>query len=108
MGERIGVIGAGAWGTALAKVLAECGHEVAIWHNVIRVRELFRGSRAQVGAALLNRLYCKSGFIVGKSMTSRIEKASVRSMTRRSTPMPIPPVGGMPTSRLDTKSSSKA
>ncbi|MDP3177318.1 MAG: NAD(P)H-dependent glycerol-3-phosphate dehydrogenase [Spirochaetaceae bacterium] len=33
MGERIAVIGAGAWGTALAKVLAECGHEVAIWCN---------------------------------------------------------------------------
>ncbi|HUW41802.1 MAG TPA: NAD(P)H-dependent glycerol-3-phosphate dehydrogenase [Rectinemataceae bacterium] len=31
MGERIGVIGAGAWGTALAKVLAECGHEVTLW-----------------------------------------------------------------------------
>jgi glycerol-3-phosphate dehydrogenase (NAD(P)+) len=33
MAERIGVIGAGAWGTALSKVLAECGHEVAIWCN---------------------------------------------------------------------------
>jgi glycerol-3-phosphate dehydrogenase (NAD(P)+) len=31
--EKIGVIGAGAWGTALAKVLAECGHEVSIWCN---------------------------------------------------------------------------
>ncbi|MGO8695661.1 MAG: NAD(P)H-dependent glycerol-3-phosphate dehydrogenase [Rectinemataceae bacterium] len=31
MSERIGVIGAGAWGTALAKVLAECGHEVTLW-----------------------------------------------------------------------------
>ncbi|HTX74166.1 MAG TPA: NAD(P)H-dependent glycerol-3-phosphate dehydrogenase, partial [Rectinemataceae bacterium] len=31
MAERIGVIGAGAWGTALAKVLAECGHEVTLW-----------------------------------------------------------------------------
>jgi glycerol-3-phosphate dehydrogenase (NAD(P)+) len=33
MSERIGVIGAGAWGTALAKVLAECGHDVSIWCN---------------------------------------------------------------------------
>lgn len=33
MAEKIGVIGAGAWGTALAKVLAECGHEVSIWCN---------------------------------------------------------------------------
>ena len=33
MGEKIGVIGAGAWGTAIAKVFAECGHEVTIWAN---------------------------------------------------------------------------
>jgi glycerol-3-phosphate dehydrogenase (NAD(P)+) len=31
MNEKIGVIGAGAWGTAIAKVLAECGHELSLW-----------------------------------------------------------------------------
>jgi glycerol-3-phosphate dehydrogenase (NAD(P)+) len=31
MSERIGVIGAGAWGSAVAKVLAECGHELSLW-----------------------------------------------------------------------------
>ena len=30
-GARIGVIGAGAWGTAMAKVLAEKGHAVSLW-----------------------------------------------------------------------------
>ena len=27
----IGVIGAGSWGTALAKLLAESGHDVTLW-----------------------------------------------------------------------------
>ena len=29
--SRIGVIGAGSWGTALATVLAGKGHDVTIW-----------------------------------------------------------------------------
>ena len=28
---RIGVVGAGGWGTALAKLLTENGHEVSLW-----------------------------------------------------------------------------
>ena len=31
MAEKIGVIGAGAWGTALAVLLAEKGHDVTLW-----------------------------------------------------------------------------
>ncbi len=31
MSERISVIGSGGWGTALAKVLAELGHDVILW-----------------------------------------------------------------------------
>ena len=31
MTEKIGVIGAGAWGTALAIILAEKGHDVTLW-----------------------------------------------------------------------------
>ncbi|HDQ14174.1 MAG TPA: glycerol-3-phosphate dehydrogenase, partial [Sediminispirochaeta sp.] len=29
--QRVGIIGAGAWGTAVAKVLAENGHRVQLW-----------------------------------------------------------------------------
>ena len=29
--ERVGVIGAGSWGTALAVVLAKNGHQVTVW-----------------------------------------------------------------------------
>jgi glycerol-3-phosphate dehydrogenase (NAD(P)+) len=45
MSERIGVIGAGAWGTALAKVLVECGHEVAIWCNEAETAADINGAR---------------------------------------------------------------
>jgi len=46
MAERIGVIGAGAWGTALAKVLAECGHDVAIWcHEAGTAEEISKARR---------------------------------------------------------------
>ena len=46
------------------------------------------------------------GFIVGKSSTSRMVGAPVSSMTKRSTPMPMPPVGGRPYSSALRKSSS--
>jgi hypothetical protein len=36
--------------------------------------------------------------MAGKSTTSRIERLPVSSMTRRSTPMPMPPAGGRPCS----------
>jgi hypothetical protein len=40
-----------------------------------------------------------SGRIIGKSITSRMVRWFVRSITRRSTPRPMPPAGGMPTFR---------
>jgi len=41
MRERIGVIGAGSWGTALAKLLAEKGYPVSLWvHDAERCREI--------------------------------------------------------------------
>ncbi len=47
MGEplRVGVVGAGAWGTALAKLLAERGHEVALWAYEPHVVEAVRRRR---------------------------------------------------------------
>lgn len=41
MGRKIGVIGAGGWGTALAKLLCEKGHEVTLWcHGEESYREI--------------------------------------------------------------------
>ena len=37
-----------------------------------------------------------SSFMWGNSSTSRMDGASVSSMTKRSMPMPTPPAGGMP------------
>lgn len=41
MGRAIGVIGAGGWGTALAKLLCEKGDEVTLWcHGEATFREM--------------------------------------------------------------------
>jgi glycerol-3-phosphate dehydrogenase (NAD(P)+) len=41
MRERIGVIGGGSWGTALAKLLAEKGYPVSLWvHDPAHCREM--------------------------------------------------------------------
>ena len=45
---RVAVIGAGSWGTALALVLAEAGHEVVLW---ARTPEVARAINEEIGRA---------------------------------------------------------
>lgn len=42
MSERISIIGAGSWGTALAILLAKNGHSVYLWHRDKKVIEDFK------------------------------------------------------------------
>ncbi len=45
MPEKVAVVGAGAWGTAIAKVLAELGHEVCLWCREPALAEAVRTRR---------------------------------------------------------------
>ena len=51
-------------------------------------------------------VYAQIFFMVGNNSTSRMDGLSVSSMTRRSTPIPRPPVGGRPYSSAQMKSVS--
>jgi glycerol-3-phosphate dehydrogenase (NAD(P)+) len=42
---RVGVIGAGSWGTALARLLCENGHEVTLWSRREELVQVMRATR---------------------------------------------------------------
>ncbi len=67
--ERIGVIGAGAWGTALSVLLADKGHEVTLWMHEKDLAEEMARTRE-------NRVYLP-GFAlpVSIAVTSSLESA---------------------------------
>ena len=94
MTERIGVIGAGAWGTALSMLLADKGHDVTLWMYEKDLAEETARTRD-------NRVYLP-GFTLRESIqvTSSLETAvrdkaiilsvvpshTVRAVTRQFTP----------------------
>ena len=47
-GQRVAVIGAGSWGTALANHLAECGHTVRLWARNARLARRMESQRENV------------------------------------------------------------
>ena len=68
--------------------------------------ELIRSSSVVLGVRDFNQPNVPRRSRLGNKITSLIVALSVKSITRRSTPMPSPPVGGMPYSRAFMKSSS--
>jgi len=60
LSSRIGIIGAGAWGTALGKVLAEWGHRVQIW--------CYEGECA----ASINRSHVNNRYLMGVRLPARL------------------------------------
>ncbi|HET6364728.1 MAG TPA: NAD(P)H-dependent glycerol-3-phosphate dehydrogenase [Nitrospirota bacterium] len=69
MTEKIGVIGAGAWGTALSMLLSDKGHDVTLWMYEKDLAE-------ETARTRFNRIYLP-GFTLSKSIqvTSSLETA---------------------------------
>ncbi|MDR3248199.1 MAG: glycerol-3-phosphate dehydrogenase, partial [Treponema sp.] len=65
MKPRIAVLGAGAWGTTVAKVIAEKGNDVVIWahgqETVDEINQEHRNSRFLPGIGLPPNLHAEAG-----------------------------------------------
>ncbi|MCA9523433.1 MAG: NAD(P)-dependent glycerol-3-phosphate dehydrogenase [Myxococcales bacterium] len=63
---KIGVIGAGSWGTALSKMLSECGHRIGLWAYEAEVVSEIRRSRENLtylpGVALSEAVHPTTSF----------------------------------------------
>ncbi len=68
MPEKIAVIGAGAWGTTLAALLADKGHEVSLWVFEKDLAERMRTSR-------VNDIYLPGHTLPGMGITSDLPSA---------------------------------
>jgi glycerol-3-phosphate dehydrogenase (NAD(P)+) len=69
--QRIGVIGAGAWGTALAQVLAAAGREVTLWAREAEVV-------AEIEAARENTVFLP-GIALADGLMASTDMAAMRS-----------------------------
>jgi len=62
--QRIGILGAGAWGTAIGKHLAEKGHKVEIWCREPEVAEE------------INHRHANSRFLIGVELPAGLHALS--------------------------------
>ena len=70
MARQVGVVGAGGWGTALAKVLAEKGEEVTLWcHGASSCRDI---TDRRENRAYLAGVHLPENIAVTSSLTSAV------------------------------------
>ena len=84
---RTGVIGAGAWGTALAQLLADSGHEVRLWAREPAVV-------SSINAAHENALFLK-GLPLSESIVATGELADLRGCEMLLAVAPAQHLGGV-------------
>ena len=84
---RTGVIGAGAWGTALAQLLADSGHEVRLWAREPAVV-------SSINAAHENALFLK-GLPLSESIVATGELADLRDCEMLLAVAPAQHLGGV-------------
>ena len=60
---KIGVIGAGSWGTALSRLLANNGHDVIVWSIIEAEVKMLQEKHEHV-----NILFCRSGIAHQQNM----------------------------------------
>ncbi|HSJ08851.1 MAG TPA: NAD(P)H-dependent glycerol-3-phosphate dehydrogenase [Longimicrobiales bacterium] len=74
MSERIAVVGAGSWGTALANLLAKKGHDVTIWSFEADVTESINGQHRN--ARYLSEVDLAPSLVATSSLTDAVRDAS--------------------------------
>ncbi|MDA0873572.1 MAG: NAD(P)H-dependent glycerol-3-phosphate dehydrogenase [Bacteroidetes bacterium] len=72
--EKVAVIGAGSWGTALAVSLAKAGHQVRLWVRRAEAADVMRSERRNV--AYLPELHIPESILITEDLAEAVEDAT--------------------------------